>query len=194
MLLVAQPKTASSSFNKTLSSLLGVKNYQYIPRPMFPCPPEFDTMQFVHSDVGDYGNTGILKHFAADAHVFKQHIPPTFNNLKELEDTKIIIILRPPEETMASYERSIKSGTWDYRPKQFELMREELALAIHNFYHGWEKMRGNPNWLYLYKDDIVGDIEDALRQVNHHFGLKLPLKGVKLAKLRYNKTFKPGKG
>lgn len=117
MLIVAQPKSASTSLMAALGALTGLPAVQrkslesgaragvsfaeaFGPRDEFAALP--------HSDMGERLPEDLLGGWLRDrATIFKQHVVPTEANLALLRATRepYVLLLRDPAESVASYDR-----------------------------------------------------------------------------------------
>jgi len=103
MLIVAIPKSASTSLMKTLGCLHNVPSYQ-ITCKEFPCPST-KILHHYHSDIREL-NCDFVAQFSNDQAIYKQHIAPTVNNLKLTRGFRKIILLRNPEQVVEAYYRA----------------------------------------------------------------------------------------
>jgi hypothetical protein len=105
MLMIALPKSASSTLLKTFAAYHEKDGRQDFWGFSFPFPSEYEFLPFYHSDFREY-HAYLLKAWAVDAEFFKQHIPPTANNLFALKPYKKVVLLRDPVQTALAFRRN----------------------------------------------------------------------------------------
>jgi len=106
MLIIAIPKSASSSLMKTLSERHGLPAEQVM-FPDLPVPKTCRAVWKLHSDMRELTEE-LAARFADGKKIYKQHILPTSRNLELLRDHKKVVLLRSPEEIIASYRRGVQ--------------------------------------------------------------------------------------
>lgn len=104
MLIIAIPKSASTSLMSTLGTIHGVPGRQVF-FPDAPLAEGFDVLGRYHSGVREI-NTTLAARFAGESAVFKQHLPPTPNNVAQLRNRKKVILLREPDAIVAAFRRA----------------------------------------------------------------------------------------
>src|SRR5690349_15322082 len=109
MLIIASPKSASSSLAETLSrsTSLGVCNAVIRREVLTHCPDacDFPVLGRLHpGDVQELSATQV-KQISAYHGIKKHHLPPSPNNLAQLSATRKLILLRPADEIIDAYWR-----------------------------------------------------------------------------------------
>lgn len=119
MLLIAQPKSASTSLAMTLADILNWPYHQLflskhksrramslsklhnVRKRVAPDLPHGDMVEYTDAD---------LKCMSVLDKVFKQHIPPTDNNLRIIKQKRVkcTVLLRDPKEAAEAYVRHVK--------------------------------------------------------------------------------------
>jgi|19_taG_2_1085344.scaffolds.fasta_scaffold06443_4 hypothetical protein len=152
MLIIAQPKSASTSLAMTMADILDwpfhqvflskhksrkslcLSNLRKKRDQIVPDLPHGDMCQYTSSD---------LKSMSVLHKIFKQHIPPTDNNLRNLKEkqVKCIILLRDPKEASLAYMRHVKMSEKEKyknpRKNSIVLNKRFFALSwFHNRYLG----------------------------------------------------------
>jgi hypothetical protein len=114
MLIVAQPKSSSTSLLATLREVSGLTSSAqqcYIDgsrvRDCFSNPPEFPVLREIHSDVANYEPSFLDQWTDADV-FFKQHVVPSPHNLSLLQEKRYVILRRDPEASYQAYLRSLQ--------------------------------------------------------------------------------------
>ena len=87
MLVIAIPKSASSSLLKTLSETHNLKGIQDFSFRTNQIPKGCNLLYTVHSDIREL-NSEIVTNLCQDNIFYKQHIYPSANNLRLLKDKK----------------------------------------------------------------------------------------------------------
>lgn len=130
MLIVACPKSASTTIMHTMSYMLGVGGLhkKIVKRNAVS---DYPTMCSYHSDMTNYGKKKLDGLIGSDRWIYKLHIPPTEHNLKNFEEInkKFVLLLRSPEGVLASYTRQLNAmpperlldeiKTWERRWLEF---------------------------------------------------------------------------
>lgn len=106
MLIVAIPKSASTSLMETLGNCHPMKAQQIFFKNA-PLPTGLKILQKYHSDIREI-RIDHFELFANRQFLFKQHIPPTSNNLSILRELKKTILLRNPIDIIGAYFRAEK--------------------------------------------------------------------------------------
>lgn len=168
MLIVSTPRSASTSFARTLAENLGVNDFQVFGRPESKrTAKDYPQLSAHHSDCREW-----LEHldaFASSKDVYKQHIPPTRSNI-ELIRSEYILLIRKPSDIIKSYR---KLG------KQFNevKLREELDMFI------WGHIENTPRAVISF-DSVVNNTPRALLRAMDAFGYDERVTVDKLARLR----------
>lgn len=109
MLIIAIPKSASTSLASSLAAILN-KNYvqECKLRTKDNYPEEFRCM--AHSDMADIDPERMKKWISSDT-IYKQHLAPTEHNLELLRDmvswngNRVVVLLRNPRDIIGAYDR-----------------------------------------------------------------------------------------
>lgn len=174
MLLIAQPKSASTSLISTLCQIskkkmiLGTKTDK-------KCK-EFEELQKCHSIMGEKDYTFFEKVIRDKRKIYREHILPTSMHLRILEkfDDPILILLRKPEDSFDSYVRMFNKN------KNNWINRKILLTDLKQFYHTYINSHLNfkSNFLIIFYSDLVLNYENTIKQVLTHLrlhGTILPL-------------------
>lgn len=193
MLIVAMPKTASTSLMTTLGRLHGIPAEQTVFGDK-PKPVEVDVLHLFHSDVREL-DLATARTFGMPEKLFKQHVPPTANNRWLLHSLKKTILLREPNEVIEAYFRGMRRGLVS-PPKRFAECGDRAAwrrLAeatgllrdLRRFRDGWLSDDGDN--LIIWYSDLIRDPRDSINRIEAHFGLPLTETPVTLDKKRYSR-------
>ena len=154
MLIISIPKSASTSLLTTLARLHKTDGIQLFFKN-YIIPVDYQQLGKYHSDLREYGSTDAAIFFDT-IKIYKQHIPPTDNNLGLLKNKKKVILLREPKDIVMAYYRADKkllhekrkefenahtAEEWMQRAKEIGLLQE-----LKKFYENWITLmarRGN---------------------------------------------------
>ena len=186
MLLIAQPKSASTSLLKTLAMILKIKYKNGISKGKndFLCNG-FEELQKYHTTTHKR-SFGFLKALIESRIIiYKDHILPTKEHIEYIKKINfpVVILLRTPEETMDNYKRLLQ----DYKKNKLnENDIKELKLIIldkidfnklkndiENFKKGWEKANIK-NALYINFIELVMCPFHTCKKIVEHYGYKMP--------------------
>lgn len=193
MLIIAIPKSASTSLLDTLGKQHKLKNNQLFFKD-FPIPSEYKILGKYHSDIREF-DASTIQLFYDPKIIYKQHIPPTENNLKFLENRKKVILLRDPKEIIEGYWRAEKKKIHEPR-KEFSGVNSkdewhnraaEIGLIdeINNFYTSWSNRRDDFTLQITYEELIKNPIR-VINEIESFFLLPLS-KNITLSKKRYSR-------
>ena len=105
MLIVAMPKTASTSLMETLGIRHAMPRQQLplLSNP-WPTSSEWHALTHLHSDTRELTETDVER-FTKKGVLYKQHILPTAGNVSQLRQYAIVVLLRKPTDVVLSYRR-----------------------------------------------------------------------------------------
>ncbi|MFY0600327.1 MAG: sulfotransferase domain-containing protein [Cyclobacteriaceae bacterium] len=193
MLIIAIPKSASTSLLKTLSEFYSSGGEQKFFHSEKKIPENYSILGEFHSDVKDYLENEISS-FCEEGVFFKQHIPPTKVNLSLLRNRKKVILLRKPIDIVLAYKRGSERGIhknreafdgchtdqdWLVRAEKIGLMNE-----LTHFHNTWLSEQSDK--MILTYEELIEDADSCIKKVADYFGLE-PKEGVvELKKYRYS--------
>jgi hypothetical protein len=134
--------------------------------------------------------------FSDPTKVYKQHIPPTKNNIDILGRQPIVVLLRDPDDVLDAYHRAFRSYAMSSNGVDRRLSRqgwrqhaESVGLAddIRLFHHGWTAA-DHEDLIVVGFDDLVADPKNVLNAVERHFGLPETVTDIELRKDRYTRS------
>lgn len=196
MLIVAIPKSASTSLMETIGRLHNIAAKQTFFKD-YSAPTALKVLHRYHSDIREIA-VGQVKPFQSAENIFKQHIPPTETNLELLCNVKKVILLRAPIEIIGAYCRSEKKKLHPPRPefKDCRTIEDWHRVANQNgllkdiewFYDEWikEAKREPLMNLVINYSDLVHDSKTTINQIESFFGLKIS-ENITLSKKRYSR-------
>ncbi|ABA88529.1 hypothetical protein Pcar_1280 [Syntrophotalea carbinolica DSM 2380] len=198
MLIVAIPKSASTSLVKTMGLLHGLPAQQKFFKDA-PVPATTKLLHRYHSDIREF-NSEQTDVFGDSGQFFKQHIPPTDNNLELVRGQKKVILLRDPREIIEAYYRASKKKIHKERDefKNCTTVDEWHQAACDNglfddlqwFYDRWNseaKKHAEENLVIDYSS-LIADSEFVINEIEKFFNLSIS-ENVSLSKERFSRTF-----
>mgnify|MGYP006435407741 CR=1 FL=1 len=183
MLIIAIPKSASSSLVSTLCSHHSLDNAAEALRRKYarhlPVPDAYKHMAKIHYEFREL-NRAWAEEAAAAGVISKFHIPPTQNNCDLLRDIKKVILLRAPENIIDAYHRGDATGVFPVRSPDFcfsfskqgwhaRAQKHGVLDELHNFEQGWRAHDGDK--LVIDYDALVNEPQATLNRVESYFGL-----------------------
>lgn len=192
MLIVAIPKSASTSLLATLKEL-HEKDGEQIFFPERPVPKEINILHQFHSDIRMITDEQV-KIFSDPNRFYKQHIFPSERNKRKLESLRKVILLREPEEIIYSYYRSKQKYLSDgypgmsacRSPEEWLEHSKEIGLFqdLRFFYHGWEEEDQD---LIIHYSDLVANPKELINRIERFWGLEITTEDFTLSKKRYTR-------
>jgi len=182
MLLIAQPKSASTSAASTISYIgklklkLGIsKNKNNVYCEGYP------EIQKYHNNIVKRNESFIETTVKSQVTLFKEHLLPTPEHLEFLnkQKTNIVILLRYPEDSLDSYLRMFKkNGRKDFDKKQ-------LLKDLRNFHDRYMWWASNKRYaIVVYYRDLIKNYKSTMYRILKHFNIKNK-KLIPLKKLNY---------
>ena len=195
MLIIAIPKSASTSVMETLGKLHKLP-YRQLSLKELELPKETRLIQRFHSDIRELQSSQV-KCFDSSGSIYKQHIPPTKNNIALLKSVKKVVLLRDPCEIINAYFRAEKKKL--HRPlsgfKSSMSLSEWQSQASQNglledliwFNKKWREEAANndENTLIISYADLVSNPLNTINIVEGFYEVKKS-RNVKLSKRRYS--------
>jgi hypothetical protein len=191
VLLVAMPKTASTSVMTTLATLAGIPGEQ-VYLPTNPWPAGWAALPYQQRDVREL-TADQVEMFASRSHLYKQHIAPTDTNLSLLADLRVAVLVRAPEEVVSAYRR-VNLITGDRNPgfkgldseEEWQRRAQEIGLIedLQRFRDVWS---AQPNALIVTYAEVMDDPSEALRRIQGQLGLPVTPGDIELDKMRWSR-------
>jgi hypothetical protein len=186
MLILALPKSASSSLASTLGRLHGLPDLtvetrsRFLPLLAFPEQVrEFGAMARLHLEAQEIAPE-VLDAIRRPGVIHKYHFPPTARNQDLLHGVRKVILLRNPADVVRAYWRGERAGTHPLRDLRFaSCFSEESWMAraertglldeMERFCAGWESHGGDK--LVMRFEDLVRDPTAAVNRIERYLGL-----------------------
>jgi hypothetical protein len=182
MLLIAEPKSGSTSLMWSIAEILKIqkKNGQNKLKEDVKCKG-FEEIQKYHNTTVKRSYKFLEKYIESKTVIYKEHILPTLNHLLAMGEIgrNIVILLRDSKEIIESYKR-IFSVLPDIK-KKIDLikLKEELDL----FYDIYERQK-NKMYLKIYYKDIVLNFHKTIKKILIHYGFDISLEKIKKYQLQ----------
>lgn len=196
MLVVAIPKSASTALLTTLGEVHGLPRKQTV-YPGNPWPRGYSTLAGWHSDAREITSEQVAEFTSADR-IFKQHLPPTRENLRRLRHVPKVVLLRDPLEVVRAYRRAHVGELPRSKRRQFVGFEEQPEDAwieradavgvldeLERFAKRWRRVRGALRITY---EDVVNDTDAVFDAIEDYFGLSRSQRPVVLSKERYSRA------
>ena len=167
MLLIAQPKSASTSLLDTLGRITGLKGTQYfISQKIFE--PEFFELSKLHTDACGIGYETLNSFINNQKVIYKQHFVPNDNNLKCLSkiNKKIVVLLRNPLDCIDAY---INNGKYIIGYYNLPKIFDEMKLYYDRYVQFSEI---NKNIVLIDYNVLILDTEKTIEKILNHFNLR----------------------
>jgi len=194
MLIIAIPKSASTSLLYTLGKELNFPAEQIFGKAS--SSNSFQYLAKLHSDIGNY-DMDFFEKVLHPYKIFKQHIPPTENNVNLLRGSKKVVLLREVNDIILAYKRGanaevhnlLKGFDKSWSDQKWLSLAKEAGLytELEQFFNLWKKEEGL-NTLIIDYNDLIKNPAIVVNQVLRFFEYPLQLKSVNLVKARYSRV------
>lgn len=195
MLIIAIPKSASTSLLKTLSDTYNLPGKQdYITGENTP-KEEYTILWKYHSDMKEISTEHAIKWTRADS-FFKQHVLPTSNNQALLTNHKKVILLRDPTDIILSYRRTQLSGLSKERIEFRGCKTEEdwishaerigLMADLKKFYNKWMNHSGDR--IIVNYSDFISNSTKEVNRIAEYWDLSKIQGSIEIARERYTRV------
>lgn len=179
MLLIAQPKSASTALACTIGKITGLNIKLGIPRTKESKDCQgFKELQRYHCNMIQRDQTFLKQVVTGSKTLFKEHLLPTDKHLRILENFKhrIVILLRNPEHSYDSYKRLLSENNKN--------CNEGLLKDLADFHNRWMWWASNkPNVTLVYYDDLILNYNGTMKRLLRHY--KIGGKIIPLMKKKY---------
>lgn len=192
MLLVAIPKSASTSLLSTLGELHDMEARQIF-FPENKIPRGVRVLHRFHSDIRHLTQREVDR-FSDPTTIYKQHIYPTEANKLSLKQIKKVILLRKPRDILLSYFRSKKTYVSEGYPgmekckSETEWLEKSKEIGIYQdlefFYEEWI---GCDDALIVHFEDLIAQPKRTINRIEDYWGLEHTERQIALQKKRYTR-------
>lgn len=170
MLLIAQPKSASTSLMWSLSEIMKVpmKNGTNRKPGDIDCPG-YKQLQTYHGTMVKRGPK-YLKEYITNNILYKEHILPIKEHLEIIDNIgkSVVVLLRDPKECVASYRR-VLGVIYDIKIN-YDEMEKELRL----FNDTYSQLTNKDIYMIIGYNEIVNDFTNTIKKVLLHYGKNIP--------------------
>jgi len=170
MLLIAQPKSASTSLMWSLSEIMKVpmKNGTNRKQSDINCPG-YDQLQIYHGTMVKRSYK-YLKEYITNNVLYKEHILPVPEHLKSIDDIgkPVVVLLRDPKECIESYKR-VLSVIYDKK-----IDYDEMEKELYQFNETYSQLTNNNIYMIIDYREIVDDFINTIKKVLLHYGKDIP--------------------
>lgn len=197
MLIIAQPKSASTSLAVTLAQILKYPYHQIFlskhKSRKALCLAKLHKLRkrvvedLPHSDMVEY-HPSDLKCMSVLQKVFKQHIPPTENNLNIIKkyEIKCVILLRDPKEAAEAYLRHVKNSDKEKvkHPRNDSVIMNKRFNSLDWFHRKYKELDDLDHIKIINFEDLVLEPNRIINEILEFYD-HAPVEEVVLRKERY---------
>jgi hypothetical protein len=169
MLLIAQPKSASTSITHTLAFIGKIKFRLGIPRKKGSknCTG-YKELQRYHNNMVKRSEVFIEQTSKGKKTLFKEHLLPTDEHLKILskcvKNNKLVVLLRYPEHSLDSYLRQFKKNG------RKDCNEQELLNNLRDFHDRYMYWASNKrNVIIVYYKDLIKNYNVTMFRILRHY-------------------------
>jgi hypothetical protein len=197
VLIVAIPKSASTSLATSLCELHGLRNETATVNHLFKHkqPPEVRFLHHYHAlPVIDAGLAQRV--FADDNVLYKLHVFPNEMSLQNLRGKAKVVLLREPEEIVLAEKRAIESMIHSRRAEFSDCSTEDewmqraneigLYQDLQDFYERWQAEAGSDTLVVHYRQ-LIEDPQRVINQIESFLGWPV-MQNVSLRQERYSRA------
>ncbi|HOQ05477.1 MAG TPA: sulfotransferase domain-containing protein [Anaerohalosphaeraceae bacterium] len=185
MLIIAMPKSASTSLLTTLCRLHGMEDRTRMIRRHYlvdlPIASDYSVFFLMHADMREL-DSKVLSLLTQTDNFCKLHLPPTENNQCLLRAHKKVILLRRPEGVIGAYKRGEDTGVFPMKSLDFvfcvseeEWLRKArqtgLLKQMQMFYEGWMQHKGDK--LLIHYEELISRPRETIRAIEAYWDLPL---------------------
>lgn len=171
MLLIAQPKSASTSLMWSISEIFNMthKNGQSFLKSDKKCPG-YEELQKYHGTTIQRSFDYMSRYILSKKIIYKEHILPIKKHLDIIEKINypVVVLLRKPEETIESYER-----VFSVLPELKNINWDKLYKEVKEFYETYLNIE-NKLYLKITFRDVVFNFHEIIKKIGKHYGFKIP--------------------
>jgi hypothetical protein len=179
MLLIAIPKSASTSLVHTLGKMLNIKVYEGIAKKEYDFNCEgFSEIQKYHSNMVERSGV-FLNLITGGRHaIYREHLLPTYRHIKILLSIKrkVVLLLRNPDDVIDSYRRLKRSSEIDFK---------KLSRDVNVIYNKYINLKGKEKICIIHYKDLILNYKNTIRKIYNFWGIRLPKKIIPLMRIKY---------
>ena len=167
MLLIAQPKSASTSLIYTLGKITKKEIKAGIPRKKGENDCKgFPEIQLHHCNMVQRSELFLKQVILGRKKIFKEHLIPIKEHLDIIKklNTNIVVLLRKPEDSCDSYMRFNNKTN-----------KEQIKKDLDDFYNKYiDFSKNNDRILIVFYKDLVLNYIPTMKKILNHFSLNIP--------------------
>jgi hypothetical protein len=181
MLLIGQPKSATTSLAHTIGITMKLNINLGIPRTKIDINCEgYPEIQRYHNNMIERSPQFIQQIITGRKTLFKEHLLPTDRHFKIIEKIKgpVVILLRDVDDSLDSYKRIIDCDTADL---------QQLKEDLYQFHNRWMLWKSNkPYAIVIEYRDLILNFHHEFKRICKCFKLPIP-KNINKMKLHRKK-------
>jgi hypothetical protein len=193
MLIIAIPKSASTSLMTTMGRLHNMDYEQDTSFKKLPKPEETKKIHKYHSDIRQI-NDKVVEKITTSNKINKQHIFPSKNNIEKLRGKKKIILIRDPQSVVGAYRRGVRTG--ESHPVEFakwyeskniwieQAQKSGLLRDLRIFTRRWKQ--NSRNSLVIEYNQLTGSPKKCINEIENYLNISTTEKEIILDKKRYS--------
>lgn len=203
MLIIATPKSASTSFVDTFAKSVGLEWFmgsqgeQREKLLKSPGSAEYAILASYHiTDFKELDSESLSLYLSEDK-IYKKHIAPTSNNISLLQDKKFVVLLRSPVDVIKAYRRAERRKIhtkknefsdcksirdWIKRSKEIGLYKE-----LEDFNSKW---RDSGLGMVLEFNEYVNQPKEYIKKAALYLGLNVLFSVSELSRQKYSRGLK----
>ena len=198
MLLVAQPKSGSTSLLKTLAKILKISFKNGLGKQIgWEYCKGFQEIQKYHDTTIKRSLDFFKKWITTRKVLYKEHILPTKEHLEYIKkiNCKITIVLRNPKDSLDNYKRmydKYKNGNMErdeineLMPYRFDNIDFDKYLNdLIEFNKKWREFNYNKKLIITF-EDLILDYNNTIKKILTFWGIRIPDKIIPLIKSKGN--------
>jgi len=198
LLLIAQPKSASTSLLKTLAKIMKINFQNGLGKDIgWKYCPGYQEIQKYHDTTIQRSYEFLKKWIITRQTIYKEHILPIEKHLQYIKqiNCKILIVLRNPVDSIDNYRRLYKKYLdrqieekeidelmpYRFNNINFDLLLEDVEL----FNKKWRDFKYNKKLIITF-EELILNYKKTIITILSHFKFRVPKKIIPLMKAKGN--------
>lgn len=196
MLIIAIPKSASTSLLSTIGYLHDIKAIQDFSFSANSKPENCNILFNYHSDIRELDKLQV-DNFSKKDIVNKQHIYPSDNNVNLLKNVKKVILFRDPHDIIYAYKRGalkkvhnlLNGYSNDMTDEEWinKSKRDGLYPDLEFFIKNWRNNADPKNTLFIEYNEYLNNTKETINRIEKFYGLPITSTDVSPIKARYSR-------
>lgn len=178
MLIIGQPKSASTSLMVTIAKILKKGYREGVPKKGINKELGYEVLQECHRNI-NLRSKEYLQSLIQGNRIFKEHLLPIKEHIDILKEINqnVVVLLRNPEDSCDSYTRQFNSN------KNKHTDRDQLKKDLKKFNKDWKKVKED-FILFVDYEDLVLKYNETMDEILTHLGCGIK-EIIPLEKVRY---------